>query len=134
MTTLSSERNLIQPAKTTFDITDILGVAIFDTNGLPCEYFVTDQNPSTRWVQLVFQALGLRSLLASSLALEGFQQMAIRLEETTAVVVRRRQDYIALQIKGQVALENETEWPSLMALIDTLDLATLNEHSHFKAA
>ena len=134
MTTASSQRHLIQPKDTKFDITDILGVAIFDTNGLPREYFVTEEDPSTRWVQLVFQALGLRSLLASSLTLEGFQQVTIRLEETTAIVVRRPQDYIALQLKGEILLENEREHSPLMVLIDTLDSETLQGHSHFKPA
>jgi hypothetical protein len=35
---------------------NIVGVAIFDFNGLPQEYFITADNESTSWVQLVFQA------------------------------------------------------------------------------
>ncbi|MEM9005265.1 MAG: hypothetical protein AAGE59_17300 [Cyanobacteria bacterium P01_F01_bin.86] len=125
---------MIQPDQTTFNIADVLGVAIFDLNGLPREYFVTEEEPSIHWVQLVFQALGLRSLLASSLALEGFQQIVIGLEARTAVVVKRQQDYIALQLEGQFTLDQEADQASLMALIDRLDLETLNQHSHFKAA
>ena len=126
--------DLTQPNQTAFSIKDVLGVAIFDLNGLPREYFITEENPSIHWVQLVFQALGLRSLLSHSLSVEGFQQMTIRLENTTTIVVHRYQDYIALQLKGQHALDQETTRMSLMALIDTLNLETLNGHSHFKAA
>ncbi len=120
-------------AKTTLKITDILGVAIFDMNGLPREYFVTEENPSTQWVQIVFQALGLRSLLASSLELEGFQQITIHMAETTALVVRRRQDYIALQFKGKLSLNNPTDTERLTTLLNALNPEKLRQHPHFKA-
>lgn len=130
----SSKADLTSPAKTSLKITDILGVAIFDINGLPREYFVTAENPSTGWVQIVFQALGLRSLLASSLELEGFYQITIRLAETTAIVVRRRQDYIALQFKGKLSLQNPADSERLTALINALDPDKLRQHPHFKRA
>ncbi len=128
------QTDLNQTAKTTLKITDILGVAIFDLSGLPREYFITEENPSTAWVQIVFQALGLRSLLASSLELEGFQQITITLAETTAIVVRRKQDYIALQFKGQLNLTHKNDWDRLTAMINALNPAKLKEHPHFKAA
>ena len=77
----------------------ILGVAIFDLSGLPREYFVTQDNDSTNWVQLVFQALGLKSLLLSSLKVEGFLYISIDYGNRTAIVVRTKEDYIALLIK-----------------------------------
>lgn len=126
--------DLNSPTKTSIKITDILGIAIFDINGLPREYFVTEENPSTGWVQIVFQALGLRSLLASSLELEGFYEITIRLAETTAIVVRRRQDYIALQFKGHLALQNPTDRDRLTHLINALDADKLRQHPHFKVA
>ena len=129
---LASDTELTQPAKTTLKITDILGVAIFDINGLPREYFITEENPTTSWVQIVFQALGLRALLASSLELEGFQQITIRLEETTAIVVRRRQDYIALQFKGKLFIKNKADSERLTTLITALDSEKLKQHPHFK--
>jgi hypothetical protein len=129
-----SKPDLNSPVKTSLKITDILGVALFDINGLPREYFVTDENPSTGWVQIVFQALGLRSLLSSSLELEGFHQITICLQETTAIVVRRRQDYIALQFKGKLALQNPADSERLTALINALDPDKLRQHPHFKAA
>lgn len=134
ITVFPSESDLNSPAKTSLKITDILGIAIFDINGLPREYFVTEENPGTGWVQIVFQALGLRSLLSSSLELEGFHQITIALEETTAIVVRRRQDYIALQFKGKVPLHNPADSDRLTALINALDPDKLRQHPHFKMA
>ena len=134
LTASSPQTDLTRIAKTTLKITDVLGVAIFDVNGLPREYFITEENPSTGWVQIVFQALGLRSLLASSLELEGFQRIAIRLEETTIMVVRRRHDYIALQIKGMLVLDQKADSDRFMGMINALDPAKLKEHDHFKVA
>ncbi|MGF1458734.1 MAG: hypothetical protein ACFBSG_06880 [Leptolyngbyaceae cyanobacterium] len=120
------------PAKTSLKITDILGVAIFDINGLPKEYFITEENPTTIWVQMVFQALGLRSLLASSLELESFLQITIQSDNETAIVVRRRQDYIALQFKGKIALHSSADSERLLALINALNPDKLRDHPHFK--
>lgn len=127
-----SQPGLNIPAKTSLKITDILGVAIFDLTGLPREYFVTEENPTTGWVQIVFQALGLRSLLSSSLELDGFHQITINLEETTAIVVRRRQDYIALQFKGRLLVNNPADSERLMNQIGGLNPDKLRQHPHFK--
>jgi len=124
--------DLTSPVKTSLKITDILGVALFDLSGLPREYFVTDENPTTGWVQIVFQALGLRSLLSSSLELEGFHQITINLEATTAMVVRRKKDYIALQFRGKLALNNATDEERLLALVAALNPDKLRQHPHFK--
>lgn len=78
----------------------IIGVAVFDRGGLPREYFVTAENDSTSWVQIVFQALGLKSLLMASLKLESFQQIAIGLHHQTAFVIRTKTDYVALLLDG----------------------------------
>lgn len=131
--TLLSEPNVTQSTKTALKIADILGVAVFDVNGLPCQYFVTEENPSTSWVQIVFQALGLRTLLASSLELEGFQQITIHLEETTAILVRRREDYIALQFRGKLTTTNKADNQRLAALINALNPEKLEQHDHFKS-
>lgn len=134
LTALSLDTNVSQPARTALRVADILGVAIFDINGLPREYLITEENSSTNWVQIVFQALGLRTLLASSLELEGFQQITIRLEETTAIVVRRRQDYIALQFRGKLTFISKADNLRLTSLISALDLEKLRQHPHFKLA
>lgn len=128
------ETSLPQMGKKTLTITDILGVAIFDINGLPREYFITEENPSTSWVQIVFQALGLRALLASSLGLEGFQQITIHLKETTAIVVRRRQDYLALQFKGKLPLDSKDDNQRLTTIVNAFDAEKLKQHPHFKVS
>ncbi|MGA7937486.1 MAG: hypothetical protein WCA35_28305 [Kovacikia sp.] len=74
----------------------IMGVAIFDLNGLPKEYFITSESSNMSWVQTIFQALGLRSLLISSLQLEGFHHATIRGTEYCAVVVKQKAHYTAL--------------------------------------
>ncbi len=112
----------------------ILGVAVFDINGLPREYFVTDENRSTSWVQIVFQALGLRSLLAASLELEGFQHIAVNLTSTTAVVVRRRHDYVGLLVSGKPSLVSGPQASPLMQWIEQLNLQDLYDHPRFHVA
>lgn len=125
---------LNSPAETSLEITDILGVALFDLSGLPRDYFVTEENSTTHWVQIVFQALGLRSLLSSSLELEDFHQVTIKLEATTAIVVRRQQDYIALQFKGQMMTRNQMDEKQFIAFIEALDLDQLRQHPHFRVS
>ncbi|UBF27801.1 hypothetical protein K9N68_07775 [Kovacikia minuta CCNUW1] len=53
------------------------------------------------WVQTIFQALGLRSLLMSSLQLEGFHHATMGGTEYCAVVVKQRANYTALLLKRQ---------------------------------
>jgi len=74
----------------------IVGAAIFDLSGLPKEYFTTGESNDMSWVQSIFQALGLQSLLSSSLRLEGFRHAVIRGTDYHAVVVRQRVRYMAL--------------------------------------
>ena len=126
------EPELNSSAKTSFKITDILGVALFDLNGLPREYFVTAKNPTTDWVQIVFQALGVRSLLASSLELKDFRQVTITLKTTTAIVVRRPEDYIALKFDGQLLLNSQANQEQLRQLIGALNSDVLQQHPHFR--
>lgn len=76
----------------------IIGAAIFDLNGLPREYLITKDIKNMSWVQTIFQALGLRSLLTSSLQLEGFDHVVIYNKEYYSVVVKQRYQYMALLI------------------------------------
>lgn len=86
---------------------DIIGAATFDLNGLPKEYFTTSDSSNMSWVQTIFQALGLRSLLTSSLQLEGFHHATIQGSEYCAVIVKQRNQYTALLLKQteEVSLE-----------------------------
>ncbi|MFZ4667031.1 MAG: hypothetical protein ACOYME_11450 [Prochlorotrichaceae cyanobacterium] len=81
-----------------YPINAIVGVAVFDWNGLPKEYLMTDENRDLSWVQTVFQILGLRSLLISSLFLEGFQHATVSDDRFHAVIVKHREYYVALLI------------------------------------
>lgn len=74
----------------------IIGAAIFDLSGLPKEYFTTAESNDVSWVQTIFQALGLQSLLMSSLQLEGFHHAVIHGGDYRAVIVRQRIRYTAL--------------------------------------
>lgn len=78
----------------------IVGAAIFDLSGLPKEYFTTGESSDMSWVQSIFQALGLQSLLSSSLRLEGFRHAVIRGSDYHAVVVRQRVRYMALLLQS----------------------------------
>jgi len=77
----------------------IIGAATFDLSGLPKEYYTTHESNDVSWVQTIFQALGLQSLLASSLQLEGFRHAVIHSSEYQAVVVRQKSCYTALLIR-----------------------------------
>ncbi len=86
----------------------IVGAAIFDLNGLPKEYFTTSESSNMSWVQTIFQALGLRSLLISSLQLEGFHHATIYGAEHCAVVVKQKNQYTAMLLKTQDSVINDT--------------------------
>jgi len=79
----------------------IVGAAIFDLSGLPKEYFTTSESSDVSWVQTIFQALGLQSLLISSLRLEGFRHAVIHGQDYLAVVVRQRVRYMALLVRRE---------------------------------
>lgn len=77
----------------------VIGAAIFDLSGLPKEYFTTADGGDIGWVQTIFQALGLQSLLVSSLQLEGFHHAVIHGAGYCAIVVRQRARYTALLVR-----------------------------------
>ncbi|MBD0337435.1 MAG: hypothetical protein ICV62_18265 [Cyanobacteria bacterium Co-bin13] len=113
---------------------EILGVAIFDLNGLPREYFVTPENQSTSWVQIVFQALGLKSLLMSSLKLDSFQHISIHLDQQTAVVMRSKSAYVAILLKGPRHFPSDTAADRFGQWVRQFEQNTLRQHPRFKAA
>jgi hypothetical protein len=77
----------------------VIGAAIFDLSGLPKEYLVSSDSSDAGWVQTIFQALGLQSLLTSSLKLESFRYGIVHGKDTRAIVLRQRTCYIALLIR-----------------------------------
>ena len=82
----------------TIYINAIVGAAIFDLSGLPKDYFTTDENKDISWVQTIFQALGLRSLITSSLQVDGFRHAVIHGEAYCAIVMKQRVQYVALLV------------------------------------
>lgn len=110
---------------------NIVGVAIFDFSGLPREYFITADNESTSWVQLVFQALGLKSLLMSSLKLEGFSHICIELDQQTAIVVRTKEEYVALLMRQPLVFTTAQEGDRFSHWVRQFERRLLREHGRF---
>ncbi|TVP61383.1 MAG: hypothetical protein EA342_20860 [Leptolyngbya sp. LCM1.Bin17] len=115
-------------------IQTIVGVATFDLNGLPKEYFITQDNQQTHWVQLVFQALGLKSLLLSSLKLEGFQHITIDLKQQSAIVVRGKDNYIAVLMKSRVTFASSAEADQFSQWVRWFESQVLRQHDRFIVA
>lgn len=109
---------------------DIVGAAIFDLNGLPKEYFTTADSSNMSWVQTIFQALGLRSLLMSSLQLEGFRHATIYGTEYCAVVVKQRAYYTALLLKQR----DDAIPAAMIQWVQTFQLSELRANPRFKVA
>lgn len=90
----------------------VIGAAIFDLSGLPKEYFTTSDSANISWVQTIFQALGLQSLLLSSLQLEGFRHVIIHGREYRAIVIKQKTRYIAILVcqTNEVLSESFFKW------------------------
>lgn len=105
----------------------VVGAAVFDLNGLPKEYFTTPEGNNMSWVQTIFQALGLRSLLMSSLQLEGFHHATILGSDYAAVVVKQKNHYIALLIQPEAAID-----ASFISWVQTFELSELKHNPRFQ--
>lgn len=77
----------------------VIGAAIFDLSGLPKEYFTTHESNDVSWVQTIFQALGLQSLLMSSLRLEGFRHVVVHGKGYRAIVLKQKTCYTAILVR-----------------------------------
>lgn len=114
------------------DLADcVIGAAIFDLNGLPREYFVTSDNNNISWVQTIFQALGLQSLLMSSLKLEGFHHAVIRGQDCNAVIVKQRNCYTALLLR---TTDDTPVNKNLVNWVQDFEIETLRNHPRFRVA
>jgi predicted regulator of Ras-like GTPase activity (Roadblock/LC7/MglB family) len=107
----------------------IMGAAIFDLNGLPKEYYTTAESDNMSWVQTIFQALGLRSLLMSSLRLEGFHHVTIRGSEYCAVVVKQKAHYIALLLDKQDNVDH-----AFISWLQNFQPSELKQNPRFRVA
>lgn len=108
----------------------VIGAAIFDLSGLPKEYFTTTESNDVSWVQTIFQALGLQSLLSSSLRMEGFRHAIVHGSEYRAIVVRQKSRYTALLLP-QSDLEIVSE--SFIRWSHEFEPNTLRSHPRFSA-
>ena len=108
----------------------IVGAAVFDLSGLPKEYFTTGESNDMSWVQSIFQALGLQSLLSSSLRLEGFRHAVIGGTDYHAVVVRQPARYVALLLRSD---EMGTIPDGFMEWSFDFDPSVLRIHPNFSA-
>jgi predicted regulator of Ras-like GTPase activity (Roadblock/LC7/MglB family) len=118
------------PISTMAYLSDVIGAAIFDLNGLPKEYFTTSDTGSMSWVQTIFQAIGLRSLLTSSLQLENFHHAVIQGIDCCAIIVKQKKHYMALLIKqknGEVSAE-------IVSWAQSFELESLRANPRFRTA
>ncbi len=133
MSSLTETRLQIPPSPTDSPMSYpdyIVGAAIFDLNGLPKEYFTTAENTNMSWVQTIFQALGLRSLLISSLQLEGFHHATIYGTDYCAVVVKQKAHYTALLVKQQDDIVN----PTFIQWVQNFPMTELKQNPRFRVA
>lgn len=112
----------------------IVGAAVFDWNGLPIQYFVPSEAVALPWEEAVFEALGLQALLLKFLKLEGFSSARVISNPIdgvsySAVVMRRREHYLALLIDDRdLCLEN----PEFRSWLDRFEVIQLQSHPRFQ--
>ncbi len=109
----------------------VMGAAIFDLNGLPKDYFITEESNKINWVQTIFQALGLRSLLMSSLQLEGFHHAVINGNGYSAVVVKQPHRYTALLIRRN---DRTLITPEFVQWVQNFEPSSLRSDDRFRIA
>ncbi len=117
-----------------YDVNAITGIAIFDLNGLPKEYFITPENRDTAWVQLVFQSLGLQALTAEALGIDNLQHTIIQTRHGDAVIIRTPDRFLALFVKRsrpQAIPVVDADWIDWACQFEAKELRS---HSHFRAA
>lgn len=106
-----------------------LGAATFDLSGLPKEYYaLMDGSRSLTWVQPIFQALGLKSLLTASLPVENFTYAVIHGKEHTAIVIRQQANYLALLI----APDNQKISDDYLSWAQSFDATSLRSNPKFQ--
>ena len=111
----------------------ILGLAVFDAQGLPRDSFITPQHKDTEWVQLVFQSLGLQQLLATEMELPQLDHAIIRTKIGNIVIIRSPQGYIALLLKRLLPQEHPNVTRDWVEWICNFEKNIVRRHSNFKA-
>lgn len=108
----------------------ITGAVRFDSNGLPQEYFITSQISLENWEQLIFQLLGLRWLLMSSLQLDRFGFARVSSGHHTAVLIRQRETYLALLLEN---LQDKIYDLEFRQWLSQFELAALRSDERFQS-
>lgn len=116
------------------NIDQILGIAVFDPQGLPRQYFVTTaKHQDDDWIRLAFQALGLKQLLMDEMELPQLDHVMMRTKTGNLVILPYAQGFIALHIKRALPQEQpniDNHWtPWACNLIETV----IKQDSRFKA-
>ncbi len=107
----------------------IVGAVIFDWNGLPQEYFVSQASEPLLWEKTVFQVLGLRWLLMSTLNLENFHYAKVLCEAHTAFILRQQEYYVALLLDTSLIQTND---PLLMEGLWNFQVSGLRSNPQFQ--
>lgn len=115
------------------NIEQILGVAVFDAMGLPCDYFITSQHQDTEWVQLVFQSLGLQQLVASTMDLAALKHGMIRTKVGNIIIVCGQNRYIAMLVKRSLPQERPQIDDDLVNWICNFEATVLRNDSTFRS-
>lgn len=121
-------KTMTVPEETKFEV-HALGAATFDLSGLPKEYYtLVDGSKSIIWVQPIFQALGLKSLLAASLPVDNFTYAVIHGSDYTAIVIKQQGNYLALLIDPKSEIINA----SFLNWAQSFDATSLKSNPKFQ--
>lgn len=78
----------------------LVGIAMFDNQGLLDSYFGDPQLRETRWTQLIFKTLSLQSLLYHSLQSGSVSKMRLRGAEYELLITRQPTGYLAIFLRS----------------------------------
>ena len=115
------------------NVDQILGLAVFDSMGLPCDCFITPQHKDTEWVQLVFQSLGLQQLMTSAMELPELEHVMIRTKIGNIIVVYCPQRYVALLVKRALPQERPQIDINLVDWVCNFEATVVRSHTNFRA-
>ncbi len=118
---LADDRSLQPP-----HVDAVLGIAIFDLNGLPTAYLKTEEMPNMNWIQTAFQALGLR-LLFASITPDVFHHAVVQGANCSVLIVQQKQEYIAFLLPFTQGVS--IEW---IKWAQTTDYARLSQVKRFQ--
>ena len=78
----------------------IVAVATFDSQGVPKEYQLMDENSDLVWVQAAFQTISLQLLLRECLGLSGFSRAVVRGPHMRIAIVKRNFGFKAMVFRS----------------------------------